>query len=147
MCARVCVCAEKPEPLLEFGHDLAVTHRERERGQQQQQPRLCKTSGSLTSLCRRLEAGLLAVCHGVHRGRVYCTDQARCHVEPFVNPALLQLTVNTRMKVKTEMTARVVPMVPVALFDDVSLISEENAKKLFSQNISLEDFQVEQISC
>lgn len=57
---RACACTwlEKPEPLLESGHDLAVTHgnrdgggREREAGRrQQQQPRRRKTSAGLRHL-------------------------------------------------------------------------------------------------
>lgn len=95
---------EKLEPLLESGHDLAVTHTERERaeGRQQQQPRLCKTSGSLTCLCRSLEAGLLAVCLSFCRD---CLPYRLGSVGAFLNPALLLLTVNKRTKVKTEMAA------------------------------------------
>lgn len=57
VCLRACTWLEKPEPLLESGHDLAVTHRNRERRgrktgerrqqqQQQQKPRRWKTSWS-----------------------------------------------------------------------------------------------------
>lgn len=89
LCVCVCVHPEKLEPLLESGHDLAVTHRASERAErrQQQQPRLCKTSGSLTSLCRSLEAGLLAgllaVCHSFYRDcLLFRLGMAQCRTLP-----------------------------------------------------------------
>ena len=78
--ARLCSCAcewlEKPEPLLEFGHDLAVTHRNRERrrkreataaaqtleGKKRKKERKKKTSESCDTSERERAAGLKAVC-------------------------------------------------------------------------------------
>lgn len=55
MCLRTCMWLEKLEPLLESGHDLAVTHRERKRGERrerrQQQPKTLaeKQAGAVAS--------------------------------------------------------------------------------------------------
>ena len=77
LCSRACEWLEKPEPLLEFGHDLAVTHRNRERGRKREataaaqtleekkkkkKERKKKTSERCDTSERERAAGLKAVC-------------------------------------------------------------------------------------